>query len=139
MDCDRNICYATESCEKCVIMQREKDSLSGKCIYPFEREVNGALWSKFLGDFGENDASHFENETFEVKAYDWSEKDDNDYHFHHKPSGFKIQWYKYALRGAMSNMEITHEQFLNIMKHCHNSMNPREPYDMEKWWGKEVR
>ena len=46
----------------------------------------------------------------------------NTYHFWHKPSDFKIYWYKYALRGAKCNMDITDEQFIDVLYDCLNSL-----------------
>ena len=76
-----------------------------------------------------------ENEIFEVKSYDWNEEDSNDYHFYHKPSGLKVCWYKYPLRSPMSNMkDITHEQFLAVLRDCWNSMKTGIYYDVDSWW-----
>lgn len=136
MDCDRNICYASESCDTCEIMQREKAKKAGKCIYEFEREVNQVLWEKFFTgkhDYG-RDGNDFENDTFIARSYDWSDEDRNDWHFLHKPSGFKLQWYKYPLRSPQVNMEISHEQFLDILKDCFNSLHENVKYDLNKWW-----
>ena len=78
------------------------------CKYPMERDVNQILWYSIFDKDGEysygRNGNDFENETFEVKSYDWNEEN-NDYHFYHKPSGLKIYWYKYPLRSSMSNME----------------------------------
>ena len=69
--------------------------------------------------------------------------ENNDYHFHHKPSGFKIYWYKYALRGAYCNMDITDSQFVDILYDCSNSLNEILPkvlkiiHDVDKWWNTE--
>lgn len=101
-----------------------------ECKYKFEREVNQVLW---FSVFDETFEFGYENNTFKTKPYDW-DNEENDYHFWHKPSGFKLQWYKYPLRSPMVNMEITHEQFLSILRDCHNSLPKGYGYCIEKWW-----
>lgn len=108
------------------------------CIYEMERVVNQVLWySVFSGkyDYGSNGLD-FENDTFEIKCYRYDAEDDdvNDYHFYHKPSGLKISWYKYPLRDPMSNMEITHEQFLTVLRDCFNSFKTNVSYGIKPWW-----
>lgn len=105
------------------------------CNIRLERDVNEVLWYSVFGDsypYG-RDGNSFENAVFEVRPYDWSEEN-NDYHFYHKRSGLKIYWYKYPLRSPMSNMEITHEQFLTVLRDCFNSLHKNVKYDIEPWW-----
>ena len=109
------------------------------CKYQMERDVNQILWYSVFDEDGEfsygRDGNNFENETFEVKSYDWNEEGNNDYHFYHKPSGLKVCWYKYPLRSPMSNMKnITHEQFLAVLRDCWNSMKTGIYYDVDSWW-----
>ena len=107
-----------------------------KCKYRFERDVNEILWySVFDGkySYGRN-GNDFENDIFKVKSYDWGEDGNNDCHFWHKPSGLKICWYKYQLRSPMSNIEITHEQFLSVLRDCFNSLKTGYYYDIKQWW-----
>lgn len=105
------------------------------CKYGFEREVNEVLWyTVFPETFGDN---NFENDTFKIKPYSWNDDDENDCHFCHKSSGFKLCWYKYPLRSPMANMEITHEQFLAILRDCHNSLKKGFYYGIEPWWESE--
>ena len=109
-------------------------------MFDMERRVNQILWEYIMGDLGCTLDKTYENDTFIVKAYDW--KDDkenaNDWHFWHKPSEFKLQWYKYPLRGVMCNMKITHEQFVDILYDCRNSMEEgksvRWLHEIDKWW-----
>ena len=110
------------------------------CDIRMERQVNQILWGEIMGDLGHNWDRTYANDTFEVRAYDWADADDdsNAWHFWHKPSGFKLEWYKYPLRSPYANMDITHEQFLNILYDCHNSMEEgkkcRVLYDVVRWW-----
>jgi len=142
MDCDRNMCYRNDSCETCEINKQENDRLAGKCIYPMEREVNQVLWfSIFTGkhEYG-RDGNNFENNVFMIKSYDWTDDGNNEFHFLHKPSGFKVQWYKYPLRSPMANMELSHEDFLAVLRDCYNSLNEFRQYNIQnKWWKRKSR
>ena len=109
------------------------------CKYQMERDVNQILWYSVFDEDGEysygRNGNNFENEIFEVKSYDWNEEDNNDYHFYHKPSGLKVCWYKYPLRNPMSNMSnLTHEQFLSVLRDCWNSLKTGIYYDVDSWW-----
>ena len=117
---------------------------SDKCDIPFERSTNEVLWnytmvlkSKWEDTLGMN-GNDYENDTFMVRSYDWGLNDEadkrNEYHFWHKPSGFKLQWYKYPLRDPYVNMDITHEQFLDILRDCTNSIHPNFTYEINEWW-----
>ena len=103
--------------------------------YELQREVNQELWGQIMEEpYADN--AEFENETFKLIPYSWDDCVPNDYHFWHKPSGLKIQWYKYPLRGAMTNMKITSEQLRAVLYDCMNSTHPRFTMDIknEKWW-----
>ena len=117
---------------------------SDKCDIPFERNTNEVLWnytmnlkSNWEDTLGMN-GNDYENDTFMVRSYDWGLDDEadkrNEYHFWHKPSGFKLQWYKYPLRDPYVNMDITHEQFLDILRDCTNSIHPNFTYAINEWW-----
>ena len=117
---------------------------SDKCDIPFERSTNEVLWnytmvlkSKWEDILG-NNGHDYENDTFMVRSYDWGLDDEantrNEYHFWHKPSGFKLQWYKYPLRDPYVNMDISHEQFLDILRDCINSIHPNFTYAINEWW-----
>ena len=117
---------------------------SDKCDIPFERSTNEVLWnytmvlkSKWEDILG-NNGHDYENDTFMVRSYDWGLDDEadkrNEYHFWHKPSGFKLQWYKYPLRDPYVNMDISHEQFLDILRDCTNSIHPNFTYEINEWW-----
>lgn len=101
-------------------------------MYAMERRVNQIVWAYFMKDVDEG--VKFENDTYIIKPYDWSDKDDNAWHFYHKPSGLKVQWYKYPLRSPYSNMEITHEQWWDVLADCYNSTSDLIIYDHNKWW-----
>jgi len=104
-------------------------------MFNIERMVNQTLWFAIMTDPYQGD-NYFENDTFAIKPYSWSDDDINDWHFYHKPSGLKLQWYKYPLRGVMSNIDITHEQFYAVLKDCMNSVASNNFKDATfiEWW-----
>ena len=124
---------------------KDKPNIHSKCDIEFERNVNEVLWWAIM-ERGYNTEGHeaFENETFLVRPYCWQDElpetndylyyHNNEYHFWHKPSGFRLCWYKYPLRSPMVNMEITHEQFWDILHDCMNSVHPKSTYEINEWW-----
>ena len=112
-----------------------------KCDIPFERQVNEVLWFFIMKNYGEGD-SNIENGIFALRSYNWVDSDDededlNEWHFWHKPSGFKLQWYKYPLRGAYVNMEITYEEFYAILQDTMNSVRGYKDCTFTPWWKDE--
>ena len=105
--------------------------------FTLDRFVCQPLWNDAMGDeLGYTE--EYENDTFKVVPYSWCDDSPNDCHFWHKPSGFKMAWYKYPLRGVACNMEITSHQFLDILHDCRNSMQEKYPckvlVECTKWW-----
>lgn len=106
--------------------------------YHINRKVWQVLWDAIMTPhgFGWGD-DDFSNDIFEFRIYHWDDVK-NDYHFHHKPSGFKIEWYKYPLRGAYCNMDITDSQFVDILNDCINSLQENKKvkiyHDVDDWW-----
>ena len=138
-----NSYFGSYFCNKCGYWG-DGNIKSDKCDIPFERSTNEVLWnytmvlkSKWEDILG-NNGHDYENDTFMVRSYDWGLDDEankrNEYHFWHKPSGFKLQWYKYPLRDPYVNMDITHEQFLDILRDCTNSIHPNFTYAINEWW-----
>ena len=125
-----------------------------------ERMVNQTLWYAIMYEPYQGE-KYFENDTFIVRPFSWEgevwdsnikydEKysHDNSWHFWHKPSGLKIQWYKYPLRGIEANMDITNEQFYAVLQDCMNSTDERRrPGDsitfvdstFKSWWNDSRR
>lgn len=138
MECDRNICVTQDyngGCETCICNENNNP----ECCYEIEREINEILWHYFFKDsydYGES----FQNEIFIIKPYNWNDFEENNWNFYHIPSGLKIQWYKYPLRNPMSNMEITHEKFLEVLKDCYNSIEKTKHslikcyFNCYPWW-----
>lgn len=106
--------------------------------YHVNRKVWQVIWDNIMGDSGFGwGGSDFSNDVFEFRVYHWDDTE-NDYHFHHKPSGFKIQWYKYPLRGACCNMEITESQLIDVLYDCLNSLEEDKSFrilhSIDEWW-----
>ena len=114
--------------------------LHEQCDILFERPVNEALWYFIMKGYCNGDA-RVDNEVFAVRPYNWSETEDsedlNSWHFWHKPSGFKLEWYKYPLRGALVNMNIDHEQFYAILQDSMNSVRGYTDCTFKPWWNDE--
>ena len=105
----------------------------------FPRIVNEELFHFILGRWwSEYEEEGYENDTFQISPYDWNyDGDDSERapNFWHKPSGFKLWWYKYPLRSAEANMEISSEQFWHILHDCMNSLhNGRYVTEIDEWW-----
>ena len=66
----------------------------------------------------------FENNTFIIRPYYWG--DDEDIaalsNFVYKPTGLAIDWYKYPMRDAYSNQDVSVKEFKAIMAACENSL-----------------
>lgn len=127
-------------CDKIIEVEAEKVEDS-QMDYYVNRKVWQILWDAIMTPFGfGNGGRIYNNDTFEHHPYLWENDKEitNDYHFHHKPSGLKIQWYKYPLRGALCNMEITDNQFVDVLYDCINSLQDMMPikiiHDREAWW-----
>lgn len=66
----------------------------------------------------------FENDVFSIRAYYWGEDEDIAAlpNFVYKPTGLEISWYKYPMRDAYSNQDVSLEQFVEILTNCERSM-----------------
>lgn len=104
----------------------------------FERQVNQDLYYAILekGFGSKTDIEHmdFENEVFKISPYDWNEPENPKPNFIHKPSGFKLWWYKYPLRSPEVNFNITHEEFSCILYDCVNSVSKFCKWEIDKFW-----
>lgn len=98
------------------------------CVRP--REDYEEIFIQFLEDngfdsYGHSDKGHvFENDTFIIRPYYWGddEEEAEKPNFVYKPTGLEIQWYKYPMRDAYSNQNISIKTFKDILTECANSM-----------------
>ena len=93
--------------------------------------ANGEMLAKYIDyDHGQEDGKDvrgclkFENEIFIVRPYYWGDNECfcNLPNFVHKPTGLEIKWYKYSMRDAYSNKELTAEMMLDVFKSCKESI-----------------
>lgn len=66
----------------------------------------------------------FENEVFTIRPYYWGDNEETSElpNFVYKPTGFKIEWYKYAFRDSYMNFALSIEDILEIFKNCADSI-----------------
>lgn len=104
-----------------------------ECKIVFERKVNEELWYNIMpGDYCGSE--EFENDTFAIKPYTYNTNAEESWNFWHKPSGFRIGWYKNPMKGASCNFKITSQQFLDILYDCTNSLDSFILHQVTKWW-----
>lgn len=112
-------------------------------LYQVPRYINQELFDEILlntvrKEFDE-EFKDIINDVFELRHYDWNESNEEP-NFYHKPSGYKLWWYKYPLRGAEANMEISIKQFADILYDCkeayQNQNGIKVSYNVGniKWW-----
>ena len=145
--------------------KKEVKIVYDSCSIEFPRKVNEDLWyhimvyfdatNKNFKDnsevFGDGPGNVIDTPIFTVRSYSWNDCDDdikpnqetltrhnNGWHFWHKPSGFKMCWYKYPLRDPYCNMKITSEQFWDILRDCQNSLHSGYTYECDKWWEEAI-
>ena len=91
--------------------------------YP-EKEYNSYV---FLSDeeyekqlTKKHDNKTVDNDLFLIRPYYWGddERISKRPNFEYKPLGLKITWYKYPLRGAMSNMPLPSDRITKILSEC---------------------
>lgn len=115
----------------------------GGYSHPINRNIFQEVYFKEFADrvgcdlygfFNAGKEYGYENDVFKVTPYNWNAEctcgvndDDEDHNydcelmqpnFWYKPTDFKLVWYKYALRDAYANQNISIEEFKRILKHC---------------------
>lgn len=73
----------------------------------------------------------FKNDVFEMHPYCWCDESTcpqcgsaTQPQFKHYESGLEIQWYKYAMRDAYSNIELSEELMQDVVLKCIASLPP---------------
>ena len=74
----------------------------------------------------------YDNGTFVIRPYYWGEDEEIAAlpNFEFKPTGLQIKWYKYPMRDAYSNMDISVEEMKYILAGCAASL--RKPVRGER-------
>lgn len=93
------------------------------------------------GEWSEKYGTNIENDVFMMHRFCWCESDDCPWcwdeekygrqqpNFHHKPTGFKVWWYKYIGRGVI--LENQDKADLHaIFKQCRDSLTTQKPDEM---------
>ena len=69
-----------------------------------------------------NDRGEITTSKFEINPYYWGD-DEEEYekpNFLYYKGDFELRWYKYPLRAAYANKDLTYEQFDEILTDCEN-------------------
>lgn len=112
--------------------------------YPVDREMALPLFAEFFGKFeidrygipdensllsktGSTNGEIYisvETDAFYIHPYYWGEdeKARKMPNFFYKPEGIGIHWYKYSMRDAYCNVELTKEKLQEILKKCIESV-----------------
>lgn len=67
----------------------------------------------------------YENDTFVIRGYWWGDEVAPEAelpNFHHKPSGFKMEWYKYPLRDSYMSDDIELSDLRDMIDECIESI-----------------
>lgn len=67
---------------------------------------------------------YFDNKTFVLRPYYWGDAEYicNQPNFIYYPKDIEISWYKYPLRGASCNKNLSYRQFTEILEECKKSL-----------------
>lgn len=97
----------------------------GDCTCGYEKEE----WKKFRKLFEEKYKNENEKQQLELQYKEWLKTHKHSdrcrlmlSNFHYKPTGLKINWYKYIGRSMSSNKPITVKNFQKIFEHCKQSI-----------------
>lgn len=109
----------------------------GEFPIPDRMEYSGYLKPLFeaLNPFGNyyNYGMDFENDVFEMHPYCWCDSEKcaqcgstgEEANLLFKPTGFKLNWYKYAMRDAYTNQEVNPQMFQDIVAQCIESLKEK--------------
>lgn len=76
------------------------------------------------GHRNDQQEDRFENEVFIVRPYYWGEDEEIAAlpNFVYKPTDLEIKWYKYPMRDAYCNQDVSAEDFGAILQKCSESL-----------------
>ena len=94
------------------------------------REEYQEAFARFLDKLGFDYHGHDErgngmdNAVFTIRPYYWGEDESIAElpNFVYKPTGLEISWYKYPMRDAYSNQDVSMKDFEAILKDCLRSI-----------------
>ncbi|GIQ64898.1 hypothetical protein PACILC2_34660 [Paenibacillus cisolokensis] len=66
----------------------------------------------------------YENDTFRIMPYYWGDDEEISEmpNFVYKPTGYRLKWYKYALRDSYANQDVTYVQLDEMLRKCRESL-----------------
>lgn len=75
----------------------------------------------------EMDCGWIDTPVFTIRHYYWGEDEDIAVlpNFTYKPTGFEMSWYKYPLRDAYCNMDLTPTEFSAMLDACVDSVRKK--------------
>ena len=111
-----NIIFGNSRGEYCVEPRGEYQDAF--CEFLFKNKFD------MYGYFECDNREYFENDTFIIRPYYWGEDEAKQDlpNFVYKPTGLEIDWYKYPMRDAYSNQDISIDEFKEILSNCEKSM-----------------
>ena len=105
----------------------QSDDFVEAILRQIEAELNRVMWNnnqqEYTSPFG-NTGEIYKNDTFEVRAYDWSDEPEVDWNFKYKD--IEITWYKYLGRGMDWNRQIKVEEMQIMLEDCLKSIRKEE-------------
>lgn len=96
-------------------MPNEVDRNGKSPVDYMEKQIVSSTGEKFY---------KYENDVFSIMPYYWGDDDEicELPNFKHKPTGFELSWYKYALRDSYMNQDLSKEELELMLKNCVTSM-----------------
>ena len=94
----------------------------GEFTFPDRALARSEEWRALSKIDIENDG--FDNEIFTIRPYSYTddELEESLPNFLYKPTGFEINWYKYAFRDSYMNQALDTTQILYIFQDCIDSI-----------------
>lgn len=89
-----------------------------------EAKLRVKYWNKHQQEIDspfDNTSSRYENDTFQVEAYNWNDEYEQPYNF--KWKNIEISWYKYLGRDMTINQKITPQQAVEMFDDCIKSLD----------------
>jgi hypothetical protein len=95
------------------------EALIEAVLNQIENELCKVMWNNTQEEYPspfDNTGNRYKNDTFEVRAFDWSDDPEVDWNFKYKD--IEISWCKYLGRGMDWNRPITLEELQEMLEDC---------------------
>jgi hypothetical protein len=103
------------------------EALIEATLRQIEFELCRVMWNNTQEEYAspfDNTGNNYKNDTFEVRAFDWSDNPEVDWNFKYKD--IEISWYKYLGRGMDWNRAITLEELQEMLEDCLESIKKED-------------